>query len=281
MLTAKFINHQTETEINQNGFVIIPGFLPNEQVEKILSLYKSSHKEREIGCWNSLYNLPHLEGKEISTNITQLVTPFLDVLIEDYKFPVALFISKNPGQGHESLLHRDDSMHYEDQVQYRQCWVPLVDITPDNGPLYIVPKSHLLFKDERPMFAPWPYAHLRNRLEKEFVFLYPKAGDLVVYFEKTLHGSTINQTDVSRPVFQGGLMHKDAEPQFTRYIPERNEVERYAVDYDFFFNKEYTNELINPKYRLISNEKYVVTEIAQSDVDTFFRENNPSRQTSE
>lgn len=270
MLAPKFKDPEIENRINEDGYVVIKGFLPQIEIEKITNIYKASHQECEVGCWNSLYDLPLGHGKEISATVTEIVKPYLDKLFQDYDFPVALFISKNPGQGHESLVHRDDSMHNENEFQYRQCWVPIVDINKENGTLYVVPKSHKLFTDERPMFAKWPYTHLRPRLEKEFVNLYPKAGDLVVYFEKTLHGSYLNSTNESRPVFQGGVIHKDAQSQFTRYIPERNEVERYAVDFEFFLNKEYLNPQIDPKYPLIASEPYQVTKITEEDVNRFY-----------
>ncbi len=270
MLVPRFIDNKLEEEINTNGYVIIPNFLTKNEVEKLLNLHNEHHQEATIGCWNSIYDLPVGAGKIISDQITSVAKPHFAKLFQDWKFPVALFIVKNPKQGHESLVHRDDTMHDEQEAQYRQCWVPLVDITKDNGTLYVVPKSHQVFTDERPMFAKWPYEHLRPRLEKEFVPIYPKAGDLVVYFEKTLHGSYTNETNESRPVFQGGVLHKEAEPWFTRFVPERNEVESYAVDYDFFFNKEFENPNFSENYPLVRNQRYIPTNVTEKDLDRVY-----------
>lgn len=270
MLKPTFKNPDFEKEINENGYIIIPNFLPKDKVDFIMNLYRNAHHESVAGCWNSLYDLPTGTGKEISDAITSVTAPYLDLYFENWKFPSAFFIVKNPGQGHESLIHRDDSMHDETQVEYRQCWVPLVDITETNGTLYVIPKSHKLFTDERPMFAKWPHAHLGKRLEKEFVNLYPKAGDLVVYFDKTLHGSYKNVTKETRPVFQGGVMHKDAEPFFTRYNSKTNMVESYAVDPEFFFNKGYMQEKVNEKYPLVKTVPYAPTQLTEADIDNFF-----------
>lgn len=270
MLKPAFIDPQLEETINEQGYVIIPGFLNNEQIQHLLQVYKTHHHENTVGCWNSIYDLPVGPGKVISDEITRTVNPLLDQYFTDWKFPVAIFIVKNPGAGHESHVHRDDSMHDETQVQYRQCWVPLVDITPDNGTLYMVPGSHQLFTDERPMFAPWPHAHLRQRLESEYVPIYPKAGDLVVYFEKTLHGSFLNNTGETRPVFQGGIMHKDAVPWYTRYVPEKNVVESYEVDMDFFFEKKFADKEVDAKYPLVRTEPYNPPHVTVADVDAFY-----------
>ena len=120
------------------------------------------------------------------------------------------------------------------------------------------------------MFAQWPYNHLRPRLEKEFLPVYPKAGDLVVYLDKTLHGSFKNISSDTRPVFQGGIMHKDATPLYTKYVEERNEVESYEVDTNFFFNKEFNKPFIDKKYPLIRTEKYKRTEITEDDLDRYY-----------
>jgi hypothetical protein len=271
MLKPVFKNADLEYQMNENGYVVIPGFLPHEVVHELLALYKKHHNESEAGCWNSIYDLPTGEGKPISDAITAVVTPYLDKYFKDFKFPAAIFIVKNPYKGHESLVHRDDSMHNEREVEYRQCWVPLVDITETNGTLYVVPRSHKLFTDERPMFAPWQHKVHAPRLEKEFVNLYPKAGDLVVYFDKTLHGSYKNESTETRPVFQGGVMHKEAEPLFTRYNPANNMVESYAVDPDFFFSKEYMQKNINPRYPLVKTEPYQPQHVSAEEVDAFFK----------
>ena len=132
MLAATFIDSKLEREINDNGFVVLPNFIPKNEIDYLLNIYTENHKENIIGCWNSLYDLPIGGGMDISEKITSIVKPHLQKTFKDWKFPVALFIVKNPGQNHESLIHRDDSMHDEAKVQYRQCWVPLVDITEEN-----------------------------------------------------------------------------------------------------------------------------------------------------
>jgi ectoine hydroxylase-related dioxygenase (phytanoyl-CoA dioxygenase family) len=179
-------------------------------------------------------------------------------------------IVKNPGATHESTVRRDDSMHDENEFQYRQIWIPLVDTTEQNGALYVVPRSHKFFTEQRPQLALWPYRHLTNRLNREIVPLYVKAGDMIIYLDKTLHGSPNNYTNEPRPVVQGGLMHTDATPTFTRYIEESNEVVSYAADVDFYLNKEYLKPVIDSKYRFLSRKKYAPIEITEADVDRFF-----------
>ncbi len=55
MLAPRFIDPVLEEEMNENGFIVIHNFLPEIDVKYLLDLYNTHHKERTIGCWNSLY----------------------------------------------------------------------------------------------------------------------------------------------------------------------------------------------------------------------------------
>lgn len=70
----------------------------------VMVLYRHHHYESVCSCWNSIYNLPVGLGKDISDHITAMVEPRLQEVLKDCKLPEAVFIVKNPGQGHENLL---------------------------------------------------------------------------------------------------------------------------------------------------------------------------------
>lgn len=234
MLCATFKNKEQEDFINENGYTIIKKFLDNLQIQYFKELYESQHKENEVGCWNSLSDLSIGVRRELSNKVVQVLNLKFQEIFNDPIYRVASFMSKNPNKGHESLVHRDYFMFNEEKIQYRQCWIPLVVINKKNGALYVVPKSHQLFDGERPMFLPWGYEHLKNRLEYKFKTLYVSAGDLVIYFDKTLHGSFLNDSHEKRPVLHGGIVHKDSEPYYIRYNPSKNIIEYYKVSIDFF-----------------------------------------------
>ena len=71
--------------------------------------------------------------------------------------------------------------------------------------------------------------------------VYPKAGDLVVYRDKCLHGSFTNQSDQYRPVVHYGSLHTDAKLCY--YYRDRTKldspVEVYSVSEDFYFNHDF------------------------------------------
>jgi hypothetical protein len=270
MLAPTFKDAALEKELNDNGYVYLPGFLPREEIAALMATYHANHKERERPFWNSHNDLPLASGVSISDQIRALMQPRLDAIFNDWFFPFAQFIVLNPKQNHHFAVHRDDSIFDEEQIQYRQLWMPLVDLTTENGTLYMVPKSHKLFTDKKPSFVKWPYEYLIPALEPEFVTYYAKAGDLLIWIDKTLHGSYENNSNESRPAFQGGVIHRDVKPVFHRYVRERDEVEIYQVDTDFFLHKEFLDPASFSKYPLLRTEKYSYKKITDADVKAFY-----------
>jgi hypothetical protein len=270
MLIPTFKDEALEKEMNENGFVVIPRFLKKEGIDHLMSIYQANKPEGALSFWNSHNDLPHVSGLEISDQIRSMMEPGLDKLFNDWMFPFAQFIVLNPTGEHKFRIHRDDTIFDEEKVQYRQLWMPLVDLTTTNGALYIVPKSHKLFTDKMPSMIQWPYEYLIPSLEPEYRTIYAKAGDLIIWTDKTLHGSTENISDQGRPVCQGGIIHRDARPLFCRYRPEHDDVETYQVDTLFFRDKEYLNPGAFAKYPLLKTEKYSYKQISDNDVKEFF-----------
>jgi hypothetical protein len=79
-----------------------------------------------------------------------------------------------------------------------------------------------------------------------------KAGDCVIYTDKTLHGSFINQTSDSRPVVHLGAHHPSYELLYYFYDEQTNEVRTYEVPADFYFH----NDFSEPKERFKLHSRF-------------------------
>ena len=115
--------------------------------------------------------------------------------------------------------------------------VPVIDTTPDNGALRVVPRSHkvmpklrsLDLEDRAETFTP-------HELTDPLIETIPmRAGDAIFYFNSLLHGSGPNLTTDARPMVIGTLL--SAETPVTVYFrkPENpRSLERYEVPDDYF-----------------------------------------------
>jgi len=244
MKSAKFKDRNLEALFNDNGFVHIPSFISAQEVKQLQNLFLScyNYQGEAQGMWNSLFNIDRDQSASISQSILEILDVRLKALFMDYKAPVASFMVKNPNPNGITDLHRDYSTQDESQFQYRNIWIPLVDTTSKNGALYALKYSHTLFDYPLPMFCKWPYTDYHSLLFRHCDVIDAKAGDLVVYADRTLHGSYINQTTEPRPVVHFGLLHPEAELCYYCLDDKTNEVMVYDVPLTFYFENNYGNQ---------------------------------------
>ena len=91
-----------------------------------------------------------------------------------------------------------------------------------------------------------------------------EAGDLVIYLDKTLHGSHVNYSNDSRPVVHFGALHPDVELQFYRLDEKKENVKVYAVPFRFYFDKDFS--AVESKYPLVGEFKFIPPQLAVTQV---------------
>lgn len=244
ILSAHLRDKSLEALFNKFGFVKIKKFLNREKIDALKKIYQNYLTEisSENILWNSLFDLGYNKGMEASTAIKEIIEDAFDTYFEDFDLPMATFMSKNPRKNTTCELHRDFSVFDERICQFRNFWIPLVDINKTNGALYVIPYSHKLFTDMRPMFIEWPYKKLETELLNYKKDIYVNAGDLVLYADKTLHGSSDNLSSYTRPVVHGGVLPENSQIFYFRHLPSQKKIEKYQVQYDFFMKNIYDNE---------------------------------------
>ncbi len=115
--------------------------------------------------------------------------------------------------------------------------VPIVDTSPENGALKVVPGSHEIMPRLRSL-------DLEDRAEtwnideviEPLVETIPmRAGDAIFYYQSLLHGSGPNLTAEDRPLVLGTLMAREAPVTvYFRKAGESRIFERYEVPDDYF-----------------------------------------------
>jgi ectoine hydroxylase-related dioxygenase (phytanoyl-CoA dioxygenase family) len=193
------------------------------------------------GMWNSLFDITPEQCAEVSARIMEVVKPRLDLLMNAYNMPSATFMTKNPNELGVCDLHRDFSVVDEQEQEYRNIWIPLVDTDENNGALYVLRRSHIVFDHPLPMFVKWPYVHMQHELFQHVEMIEAKAGDLVVYTDRTLHGSFLNKGKTARPVVHFGVFHPTCEYMY-HHLEDDGMVKAYPVPSTFFFENSFGNQ---------------------------------------
>lgn len=251
---ATLKNKDLEAKMQHDGFIYISNFLPKYELEKMWQLYRHHHPKpnTEKGMWNSLYELNPQDSMAVSQEILNSIRPYLNNLFENYEAPIATFMSKNPGEKGTCDFHRDFSVLDETRFEYRNVWIPLIDIDESNGGLYALKHSHIIFDYPLPMFEKWAYVHLQEALYSRAEEFSVKAGDLIIYADRTLHGSHLNLSYDSRPVIHLGALPLNYEMAY--YYKSGNEVKVFRVPASFYLQNQFGD--VSGKFPLIQKFEY-------------------------
>lgn len=252
----------------------IENFISNDKIKQLSDEFNRVHIKLDLSKnqWNSLYDLPYEESLKVSKLIRELLSDSFSKYFCEFETPIATFMSKNPISNSTCELHRDFTLFDESQVQFRNFWIPLIDINSLNGALYVIPGSHKIFTDIRPVGEHWPYNHLKKELMNYKKAFYPKAGDLILYADKTLHGSFENKTKQPRPVLHGAVLPKKAQLYY--YQCDNQYIKKYKVNLDFYMKGEFScPEKIN-KYPIVDEflfaHKKVQQDVAIREISALF-----------
>ena len=220
MEKAKFINTSIEERLNETGFVVVKSFLNHNHIAALKQLFDHlSIQDCQNQLWFSNVDLNYSESEKVSTRIEQIIGTELKRHIEDFRVDLYSMCYKNSSS---SFLnpHRDYAITDESCFEYRNVWIPLVDVNQENGGLFVIPFSHKCIDS-----ISIPGEALCNDFFIEVLkpFMYPvnvKAGDMVVYKEKTFHGSFENYSNQKRPNIHFGLLQKDTQLLYYKPLTE-------------------------------------------------------------
>lgn len=231
-----------ENSVEEQGFGHLSGFLNQQEIDALRTVFDRHYSYNpDVGMWNSLYNIPADASAEVGTDILAVLHDKISALLGPYWMPSATFMTKNPNEHGVCELHRDFSVVDERTYEYRNVWIPLVDTTRRTGALYVLPCSHKVFDYPLPMFTKWPYEKMQEKLFEAIEVIEAKAGDLVVYSDRTLHGSFLHQGEGPRPVVHFGIFHPDCELMYY-HLEEDGLVKVYPVPYAFYFENKFGNQ---------------------------------------
>lgn len=222
--------------IHTNGYTVY-GNIGTEKVEQLYNLYKELHdfKAPEGGNFYSLYSDDISYRKRVHDTIGDVLTPLYDTLFDNYKSVINSFIIKVPGPQSEFTLHQDstglDEMHYSSL----SVWIPLQDTNLENGTLCMVPKSHRFFHPHRGISFSSSFGHFEDLLRTYLVPLELKAGDIVLFDNRTVHYSHLNKGAADRVVVMSGLYPQAAtiEMCYRDESKPENPIEIYQMEDDF------------------------------------------------
>ena len=246
------------------------GNVGTEVLNEIIELNQKLSIPDYFGCgFNVGMNTDKKDLRKLMQDeLTKIISPITDKLLNDFKPYTASFLNKLPRNDCFVIAHQDFSYTDENEYPSFMCFIPLVDTTMKNAALGFIPKSHLFYDDIRAFpFPGVPTAITENSddLMPYFDIIEMKAGDMVFFNHNTIHGSFGNYSNVPRPAVGFSFLKNNVKPYLFLHNPKTEgktilkfEVDKYSlVDYNNPTIKNmYDSGSINLPYKLIDEFQY-------------------------
>ncbi len=247
-MNSHLLKDQTlEAQLEQDGVVRIP-FLTQEELAEVQAFYKGLHGG---GNPPALYDgihmtiwSPDLSYKlKIKENLERILATACERNFKNYRAVNQQFIVKLKGEETTFPVHQDWSIVDESKYTSFNIWVPLQDVNENNGAMWILKKSHNINRPVRGAGYLFPnYNPILEELKKRSTVFSMKAGEALIFFLNTIHGSPANQSENERVVIQSAILPDEASFQIYHQPEPGLALEVHHPKDDFTYHYERLRE---------------------------------------
>lgn len=252
-----------QKKFEKQGF-LVADFLNADEIDYLNSFFDELHPNPQGGFVAGSYSGDLNYKKKASDEIVRVFSKHYERLFLDYQPFGGAFLYKLPLQQSELAAHQDWTIVDETKFVALNCWVPLCDITLDNGPLMILPGSHfdnlnVLRSPTLPFFFSGDEQIVMQELEPMVV----KAGTAVILNQSVIHYSPANKSDKIRKAITAGVKSAGAQMYFHFKVPGKDELEVFQQDDDFLISFENFAEDIGQRPKLGKSVGFIPYQLPQ------------------
>ena len=233
-----FSDKHLQDSFEENGFVIVD-FYDAEQIEALNLLYKNLHPQDEIAFFPSTFSQDKTYRIQADKRIREIAAKRMQEIFVDFQEVCGSFIVKSPDPQSGMCVHQDMSLVDESKYTGINIWSPLIDLSVQNGTIFILPKSHRFFPTYRGSSIPEFFAPVMDEI---IDFLEPvliPAGKAVIFDQSIIHFSPPNYSDQTRIVTNIFITNKNAA--FTTYFWDKSKsstIEKFTQSSSFMTDFE-------------------------------------------
>ena len=229
-----FKNEEDQALFDKQGFITLPFLTPSE-VADLDKVFDDLHPNLgENGFFSGSYSSDFAYKKKASDQIVAHFSRAYAETFINYKPFGGAFLYKSPGEQSELAAHQDWTIVDEDQEIALNCWVPLCDVTIENGPIMIMPGSQYTKHPVlRAPTLPFFFSGNDDVVLKELEVMEVKAGTAVILNQSVIHYSPANTSKAVRKAITAGIKSENAQMYFHYKVPENDQLEIFKEDDDF------------------------------------------------
>jgi len=223
-------------QLFEQGYITLP-FLESDEIAKLRELFWTYHSQEEVqGLYVSAHYKEEDQIQRISDSIQQIFKRAIDEHIENGMTLGGTFISKPPHQTEPLQPHQDWSIVDESRFRSYTIWVPLDDVTEENGCMYVLPKSHDYVRGYRHISIDSVFGQIYDTVWQHMEPVHLKAGEAIVFDHALGHASKPNTSEKIRIAATYSLISNKPEMRF--YWNNNGVVEEYVGESDFYNTPE-------------------------------------------
>ena len=231
-----------DKELLERGYVVVP-FLKPEEVDELMSFYYEHHSPSLDG----MYATAHVSDIPFRMKMNNFIKEKFARAVAEFCYDCnplgGSYIAKGKGEKGVLTPHQDWNIVDENKFRSFNIWVPLVNLTYQNGAICVVPESHTWQKTYRSANISSVYQDREEEFWKNMQRLYMNAGEALIYDHRLIHASGANSTDEIRLACVFGVIPNGAE-MFYYHQKDEQTVEVYESNPEFFL---YGNIFEGPK----------------------------------
>ncbi len=210
---ALFKDQELQAQIDEKGFVKLP-FIGESELEELRSFYSEIHPNGAPGKIDGIHMTSWCEDYtyklSVANRLNEIYQKPCEAIFEDYRTLNNVFIVKDTGET-PFKVHQDWNVVDEKENFAINVWVPLYDITKNEGALWVVEGSHKINRHIRGSAYLFPnYAPFNDELEKAAKSVSLKAGEAIAFYVNIIHGSPSNYGERERIATCFSVIPKDA-----------------------------------------------------------------------
>ncbi len=219
----------------KEGYIVV-SFLNETEIKNLTDFFYENHPD---GI-NGFYATAHVQDISFRKKMNERIKSVFQRSVDDYFHECSplggSFVVKSNTQKERLHPHQDWNIVDEEKHRSFNIWIPLVDLTKENGVIKVMPKSHRWIKTFRGPNLPDTFENVHEEIWNAMKPLYMKAGEALIYDHRLFHASEPNQTKDLRLASVFGIISEKAQMYY--YCGNNGNVEMYESSPDFFLNED-------------------------------------------
>ncbi len=210
-----FQDSSLAAKLYEEGFAVVD-FLNTSDIASLSEVFVRHYTDRTSpdGAFVGVIS------QAVHDDMDKVLKPKMNEWFLDY-MNINAFVAKVPGRGSHVPLHQDVAAIDENKYSSVNVWMALQDVTAENGPLYLVPRSHHIFFPYRCSNIDAYTKNIESTIGSYFMPVYLKAGQALIFDSRLFHFSPPNLTNNIRVIAN------------CRIFPQKAKMLAYYRDRDF------------------------------------------------